>query len=165
MFVLVSFGKPAVRACQGVTLGNLVCEPVYLIDNMCLCRRLLCLCLLLQKQGNDIFPATARWIWKMFGFSIQMMIQMTFSSTIMTSPFEFIFDVTIHTPPPELLNPCYWKHAVHQHLNQRILACSCRWKSRFGLQPLHRCHVIKPALIDLISSLGASEQVASTTLT
>ncbi len=32
MFVLVSFGKLAVSVCQGVTLGNLVCEPVSLID-------------------------------------------------------------------------------------------------------------------------------------
>lgn len=41
MFVLVSFGKPAVSVCQGVTVSNLVCEAVSLIDNMCLflCRR------------------------------------------------------------------------------------------------------------------------------
>lgn len=46
MFVLVSFGKPAVSVCQGVTASNLVCEPVSLIDNLCLlCRCLLYVCL------------------------------------------------------------------------------------------------------------------------
>lgn len=72
MFVLVSFRKPAVSVCQGVTLGNLVCEPVSVIGNMCLslCRCLLYVCpyLFLQKQKNDIFPATAGCIWKTFGF-------------------------------------------------------------------------------------------------
>lgn len=50
MFVLVSFGKPAVSVCQGVTLCNLVCESVALIDNMCLSLFLLCLSLFLRKR-------------------------------------------------------------------------------------------------------------------
>lgn len=54
MFVLVSFGKLAVSVCQGVTLGNLVCEPASLIDNMCLClcRRLLYFYLISVKVGK-----------------------------------------------------------------------------------------------------------------
>lgn len=37
MFVLVSFRKPAVSVCQGVTLGNLVCVPLSLPLTTCVC--------------------------------------------------------------------------------------------------------------------------------
>lgn len=50
MFVLVSFGKPAVSVCQGVTLGNLVCEPVSLIGNMCLLLSPVCLSLFVSAK-------------------------------------------------------------------------------------------------------------------
>lgn len=53
MFVLVSVGKPAVSVCQGANLGNLVCEPVSLIDNMCLflcCLQYVCLCELIKAR-------------------------------------------------------------------------------------------------------------------
>lgn len=50
MFVLVSLRKQAVSVCQGLTLGNLVSEPVSLINNISLYR---CLYLFL------IFPATS----------------------------------------------------------------------------------------------------------
>lgn len=43
MFVLVSFGELAVSVCQSVTLGNLACEPVCLVD-VSVSRVCICLC-------------------------------------------------------------------------------------------------------------------------